>query len=121
MQLLRSLAVGVHYFYVEAVNGNSCTSTAARTKITLTVNPTALASDITVTGATAPFCAGVTATLTASTTTVTSPVFTWYTDAALTNAVFTGPVFITPVLSASRTYYVAVRGANNMRKYCCQR
>lgn len=107
-----SLAVGGHNFYVEAVNGNSCTSTAARTKITLTVNPTALTSDITVTGATAPFCAGIAATLTASSTTVTSPVFTWYTDAALTNAVFTGPVFITPVLTASRTYYVTVRGAN---------
>lgn len=107
-----SLAVGVHNFYVEAVNGNSCTSTAARTKITLTVNPTAVAADVTVAGATAPFCSGVTATLTASSTTVTSPVFTWYTDAALTNAVFTGAVFTTPALTASRIYYVTVRGAN---------
>jgi len=107
-----NLAVGVHNYYVEAVNGNLCVSTAARTKITITVNPTALAADVNVSGAGAPFCTGVVATLNAASTTVTNPVFTWYTDAALTNAVFTGAEFKTPELTASITYYVTVRGSN---------
>ncbi|PYF70025.1 Ig-like domain-containing protein [Pedobacter nutrimenti] len=106
-----SLAPGVYNFYVEAVNSNSCVSTLARTKITLTVNPPAVAADITVAGATDPLCKGSTAQLTASSTTVTNPVFTWYSDAALTSAVFTGPVFA-PVVNATTTYYVTVSGDN---------
>ncbi|PTT01742.1 hypothetical protein DBR11_06560, partial [Pedobacter sp. HMWF019] len=107
-----NLAVGLHNFYVEAVNGNSCVSTAARTLISITVNPTSLASDITVTGDGTPFCTGTIATLTATSTTVTNPIFTWYSDAALTQAVFTGAKFITPALTATTTYYVTVSGTN---------
>ncbi|WP_316791086.1 putative Ig domain-containing protein [Pedobacter frigoris] len=107
-----SLGVGVHDFYVGAVNGNSCGNTTGRTKITLTVNPTAVATDVTVTGAGAPFCSGTKATLKATSTTVTSPVFTWYTDPSLTNAVFTGDTFITDALTGTITYYVTVRGTN---------
>ncbi|WP_316837630.1 gliding motility-associated C-terminal domain-containing protein [Pedobacter nutrimenti] len=107
-----NLAVGLHNFYVEAVNGNSCASTAARTLISITVNPTSLASDITVTGDGTPFCTGTVATLTATSTTVTNPIFTWYSDAALTQAVFTGSKFVTPALTATTTYYVTVSGAN---------
>ncbi|WP_438871782.1 putative Ig domain-containing protein, partial [Pedobacter panaciterrae] len=106
------LSVGKHDFYVEAVNGNSCVNTTPRTKITLEVNPTALPTDITVAGANVPFCAGTEATLTATSTTVTSPIFTWYKDAALTDVAFTGATFKTPVLTVTTTYYVTVRGAN---------
>lgn len=107
-----SLAAGSHDYYVEATNANACVSTGTRTKITIVVNPAALASDLNVTGAGSPFCAGTKAKLTASSVTVTNPVFTWYTDAALTNAVFTGAEYETPVLTTSRTYYVTVRGTN---------
>jgi gliding motility-associated-like protein len=107
-----TLAVGTHDFYVEAVNGNSCVNTTPRTKITLTINPSAVAADINVAGANAPFCAGTSAKLTATSTTVTNPVFTWYSDAALTDVVFTGAIFNTPLLTGTTTYYVSVTGSN---------
>ncbi|TKC04262.1 Ig-like domain-containing protein [Pedobacter frigoris] len=107
-----SLGGGIHDFYVGAVNSNSCGNTTGRTKITLTVNPTAVAADVTVNGAGAPFCAGTKATLKATSTTVTAPVFTWYTDPSLTNAVFTGDTFVTDALTGTTTYYVTVRGTN---------
>jgi large repetitive protein len=100
-------------YYVTVRGSNKCENNAANAKIiTLTVNPPALPSDITVAGAGAPFCVGNKATLTATTTTVLNPVFTWYLDAALTNAVFTGAIFETPVLTATTTYYVTVKGTN---------
>jgi len=105
-----NLGVGAHDFYVEASNGNACLSTAARTKITITVNPTAVASDITVAGGTGPLCIGSTVTLTATSTTITNPVFTWYNDAALTSVAFTGDQFVTPALTGTKTYYVTVSG-----------
>ncbi|WP_214229631.1 hypothetical protein, partial [Pedobacter sp. B4-66] len=80
--------------------------------VTVTVNPPATAADINVAGNDAPFCAGTKATLVASSTTITNPVFTWYSDAALTTVVFTGSSFETPVLTATKTYYVTVRGDN---------
>jgi len=107
-----NLPAGTTTYYVEAVNGNSCVSTAARTPITITINPAATAADISITGAESSVCAGSTATLTAGSATVTNPVFTWYTDAALTNAVFTGPTFSIAGLTATTTYYVTVRGDN---------
>lgn len=106
-----NLAPGVYNFYVEASNANSCLSTAVRTKITLTVNPTATPADINVTGADAPFCKDTKATLTASSTTVTNPVFMWYRDAALTNLAFTGPLY-EPTITASTTFYLRVSGDN---------
>jgi gliding motility-associated-like protein len=106
-----NLAPGVYNFYVEAVNANSCVSPAPRTRITFTVNPTSVATDITVTGNNASFCAGTRATLTA-TSTIANPIFTWYNDANLTSVAFTGAVFQTPVLTVSRTYYVTVSGTN---------
>ncbi|SEA87163.1 gliding motility-associated C-terminal domain-containing protein [Pedobacter hartonius] len=106
------LAVGTTDFYVEAVNSNSCINTSARTKVSVTVNPDATAADIAVAGAGQPVCAGSGVTLTASSTTVTNPVFTWYSDAALTNAVFTGAVFNIAAVPATTNYYVTVRGDN---------
>lgn len=106
-----SLAPGTYDFYVEAVNGNSC-SNPTRTKISITVNPSSTAADVTVTGNTA-ICAAGTTVLTASSTTVTNPVFKWYSDAALTIPVYTGAVFTTPAVTAATTkYYVTVSGTN---------
>ncbi|KQC00757.1 putative Ig domain-containing protein [Pedobacter sp. Hv1] len=105
-----NLPVGTYDFFVEAVNGNSCSS-AARTKITLSVGSSALAADIQVSGTTS-ICGSTTTTLTASSTTVNNPIFTWYSDANLTTVVFTGAVFTTPVLTVNTTYYVTVKGTN---------
>jgi gliding motility-associated-like protein len=104
------LPVGITDFYVEAVNANSCANTSARTKVSITVRPDAAEADVMVTGADLAVCAGTTATLTASSTTVTNPVFTWYTDAALANAVFTGATFTIASIPATSSYYVTVRG-----------
>ncbi|MCZ4245230.1 putative Ig domain-containing protein [Pedobacter punctiformis] len=99
-------------YYVTVKGANKCENAAANARpITIKVNPTALASDVSVTGSTS-ICANAAASLTASSTTVTNPVFTWYSDAALTNAAFTGAVFTTPVLTTNTTYYVTVKGDN---------
>jgi len=99
-------------FYVTVRGANRCESLKAGAKVvTVVINPPAVSSDITVAGNNAPFCAGTKALLTASSTTVTGPVFTWYRDAALTDVAATGPVF-EPVVTATTTYYVTVSGAN---------
>ncbi|TCD12507.1 T9SS type B sorting domain-containing protein [Pedobacter frigidisoli] len=105
-----SLAAGTYDYYVEAVNGNSCAN-PTRTKVSITVNPSAIASDITVSG-NSTLCASGTTTLTATSATVTNPIFTWYTDAALTNVAFVGSVFNTPAIATTTKYYVTVSGTN---------
>ena len=104
-----NLPVGISRFYVEAVNSNSCASVAARAVVAITVKPASTVADLTVTGAGTAVCAGSSVTLTA-TSTLTNPVFTWYSNAALTNAVFTGPAFTINPVTANITYYVSVRG-----------
>jgi gliding motility-associated-like protein len=100
-------------YYVTLRGTNRCENTVADAKVvTITVTPPAVLADITVTGLQASYCSGTAATLTASSTTVPAPVFTWYSDAALTTAVFTGSVFQIPSLTATVTYYVTVRGTN---------
>lgn len=106
-----NLTTGVYDFYVEAANANSCISTAGRTKITITVNPSATPADISIAGANAPFCTGTKASLTASSTTVVNPKFTWYSDAALTIPVSNVALY-EPVITASTTFYVSVNGDN---------
>ncbi|MFW0715722.1 putative Ig domain-containing protein [Pedobacter sp. N23S346] len=99
-------------YYVTVKGSNKCENSAANAKpITVVVNPGAVQTDITVTGSTS-ICGSVAAVLTASSTTVTNPVFTWYSDAALTSVQFVGSVFTTPVLTANTTYYVTVKGDN---------
>ena len=105
-----SLGAGTYVYYVEASSASGC-SNAVRTPVTITVNPNALASDISITGNTSLCTAGTTI-LTASSTTVTNPVFTWYGDAALTNQLFVGPAFTTPQISGNTNYYVTVSGSN---------
>ena len=106
-----NLSIGDHDFFVEAVNANSCVSTLARTKITITVNRSATPADIQVAGADLSFCGNSTATLTASSTTVVNPKFAWYTDAALTQQVATTAQYVANI-TASTTFYVTVFGDN---------
>ncbi|MGN7989197.1 putative Ig domain-containing protein [Pedobacter sp. 22226] len=105
-----TLAAGTYDYFVEAVSGAACPS-STRTKVSITVNPSALATDLTVTGSTS-LCASGTAVLTVTSTTVTNPVFTWYSDAALTQVAFVGAVFTTPAITATTKYYVTVGGTN---------
>ena len=81
-------------------------------RLPVTVNPVAGPTDINLAG-TSTVCGGSSVTLTATSTTVTNPVFTWYSDAALTTgSKCTGASFITPTLNATTTYYVTVKGDN---------
>ncbi len=99
-------------YYVTVKGANKCENLAGSAAvINLTVGTTALASDIQVSGAMS-VCTSSTTTLTASSTTVSNPVFTWYSNANLTTVVFTGSVFTTPALTAGTTYYVTVKGSN---------
>jgi gliding motility-associated-like protein len=99
-------------FYAEGASG---TAVSTRTAVTVTLKPNATAADITVTGQTAAVCSGSGASLTASSSTVTNPVFTWYSDAALTQVVSNDATFNTPVITSNTTYYVTVEGANRCR------
>ena len=56
------------------------------------------------------FCRNETVTFTASSPTITNPVFTWYNDPAMATVVATGPSFTTPALTANRSYFVTVVG-----------
>ncbi len=105
-----NLPANTYTYYVEAASATGCTN-ATRTAITLTVNQNALASDIIISGNNA-LCNASTTVLTASSTTVTNPVFTWYSDAGLTNQVFVGAAFTTPQINANTSYYVTVSGTN---------
>ncbi|WP_316850253.1 Ig-like domain-containing protein [Pedobacter agri] len=99
-------------YYLTIKGSNRCESSASAAKVvTVTVNEVATAADITVSSP-AIICGSGTATINASSTTVTNPVFTWYNDASLTSVAFVGPIFTTPNLTTSTTYYVTVKGAN---------
>ncbi len=89
-------------YYAEAVSSGGCAS-VARTAVQ--VNVTARPATPDVTPASAVVCAGSTTTLTATSTTP-GATFNWYSDAALTNKVFTGASFTTPALTTTTTYYV---------------
>ena len=103
---------GTTTYYVTVKGSNKCENTSANAKaVTVTVNPRAVASDIVASGTTS-VCTNASTILTASSTTVTNPVFTWYNDAALTSVASVGATFTTPVLTANTTYYVTVRGSN---------
>lgn len=81
-------------------------------KVNITVNKLPLSGDIMVTDQ--QICAGGTATLQASSTTITNPVFNWYTDPDLSTLVFTGANFVTPVLTSTTNYYLTISGTG----YC---
>ncbi|WP_341838663.1 gliding motility-associated C-terminal domain-containing protein [Chitinophaga pollutisoli] len=89
-------------YYVEAVSAGGCAS-ATRTAVQVNVSERPEVPDVTPGNATV--CLGTSAVLTASSATP-GVTFLWYSDAGLTNLVFTGPVFTTPALGANATYYV---------------
>src|SRR3546814_8462237 len=76
--------------------------------ITFTISHQSTAGDITAANAT--ICEGEDAMLSASTTTITNPVFRWYRDAALTDLAFTGADFTATGLTVNTMFYVTVEG-----------
>ncbi|MHC0440177.1 Ig-like domain-containing protein, partial [Flavobacterium sp. 3-210] len=95
--------------YYVSVSGDSVCENAINTRkaVVVTVNPLGLDSDITALDAT--ICAGSPATLTASSATVTTPVFRWYADQTTTTVLSTGDIYtVTP--ASTTTYYVSVSG-----------
>ncbi|BAV05244.1 hypothetical protein FLA_1251 [Filimonas lacunae] len=103
------LSAGITY-YVSVRNVDKCNNQAnAGTPVTVKVKEYATATDVTALPDT--ICTGSKATLTA-TSSLANASFNWYTDAALSNRVFTGATYITPVLTAGTTYYVSVNNAD---------
>ncbi|TWR24504.1 gliding motility-associated C-terminal domain-containing protein [Mucilaginibacter achroorhodeus] len=89
-------------YYVEAQAAGGCGS-SARTQVTANVTATPLVP--TVQQSTVQTCSGSTATLTASST-QPGVTFNWYTTATGGTPVATGATFVTPELTASRSYFV---------------
>src|SRR5690606_261229 len=95
-------------YTVVAVNADGCAS-AESVPVTVVVTPRATTSDLDVTGNGGPVCEGTSVSLTASSVTLTNPVFNWYSDAALTELIFTGTTLtINP--TADIILYVTVQG-----------
>lgn len=94
-------------FYVEASNGNC--SSAVRARVSVLVSPPAPTP--TLESNNVSTCTGGTATL-AVTSTTTGIDYNWYTMPTGGMPIFTGPVFVTPNLSTSTTYYVEAVNTN---------
>ncbi|WP_306349958.1 Ig-like domain-containing protein [Flavobacterium sp. '19STA2R22 D10 B1'] len=94
-------------YYITVSGDGVCENEVGTAKeIVVTVNPKAVATDITVGEAT--ICIDETAMLTA-TSTLTNPIFTWYRDATLTTVIHSGATYeANPTVTT--TYYITVRG-----------
>jgi gliding motility-associated-like protein len=96
-----ALTAGNYTFYVQENNG-TCNSLRVPVLALVNSNPSAPVTTP------ATICDGESATLSASGT----GSLNWYTDAALTNLVFTGNTYSTPALSVNTNYYVVSTNAN---------
>ncbi|MBE9584847.1 gliding motility-associated C-terminal domain-containing protein [Mucilaginibacter sp. JRF] len=86
-------------YYVEAVNGGGCTS-SARTAVPVTVTPPPAAP---VSAQGASICAGTSTELTVTTPAGVS--VKWYSNATGGTELFTGSTYTTPILNSNTTYY----------------
>ena len=84
--------------------------------VTINVLPYAKASDINVIPANPKVCSGLSTALgcaLSSSSTIVSPIFNWYSDAALNNQlVENNTSYTTNILTNNTTYYITVEGAN---------
>lgn len=85
--------------------------------VTINVLPYAKASDIKVIPSSPKVCSGLSTALgcalsNSSTIVPSTEIFTWYSDAALTNQISAGNAYTTPVLTNNTIYYITVSGAN---------
>jgi gliding motility-associated-like protein len=99
-----ALTAGTIY-YVEAAAG-TCVS-PDRVPVNVTVNPLPVAPTVTVNPVSAQIPSGQTATLTASSTT-SGVTYNWYTAATGGTPIATGPIFTTPALTSTTSYYAEV-------------
>jgi hypothetical protein len=95
-------------YYVEVTSTPFVCAPAARTAVTVTVNPLPAISGVT---GTTSVCSGTTTTLTAASA-AGSPVFKWYNAASGGILLSTGATYTTPSLVANTTYYVEVADGN---------
>ncbi|GAA3738412.1 Calx-beta domain-containing protein [Flavobacterium ginsengisoli] len=95
--------------YYVSVSGDGVCENLPNTRkaVTVTVNSLGLASDITASDST--ICSGSSASLTASSATVATPIFRWYADQTTTTVLSTGASY-SPSPTATTTYYVSVSG-----------
>ncbi|WP_199118562.1 gliding motility-associated C-terminal domain-containing protein, partial [Pedobacter sp. ASV28] len=103
-----NLAAGSYDYFVEAVNGSSCSnSTASRTRITISVNPGPILPVVATAGTT--ICAGNSTVLS-----IVNPqanvIYEWYDDATGSAILTTGTSYPTLMLNTSRDYYVRAVG-----------
>jgi len=106
----KTLTPGVHTVEMRVLDLSSVLHTLSST---FTVKSQAVAATITnVTGNN--ICIGQAATLTASASGVTSPIFHWYASQTSLTALSNLATYTTPTLSTNTTYYVSVEGTN----YC---
>jgi hypothetical protein len=106
----KTLSPGSWTIRLEAKNTSNVTRTLTTT---FTVKNQATAATITTEGTT--ILPNATAILTGASTGVSSPVvYRWYDSQTAATPLYTGPVFTTPQLTASTSYYVSVEGSN----YC---
>ncbi|MCL6002910.1 MAG: hypothetical protein M1556_04625 [Candidatus Thermoplasmatota archaeon] len=100
-----STSLGMWEFYVAVTDSATIPVTVDTASVTVVVNT---APSVSIDGATVD--SGMTATLTAAALggSGTGYVYTWYSDAGLTNLLYTGNPYETLPLSATTTYYVVV-------------
>ncbi|MCM0666672.1 gliding motility-associated C-terminal domain-containing protein [Flavobacterium tyrosinilyticum] len=125
--IVNGLAPGTYTYFVGVSSDELCETAAAdRKQITFTILPPSIGSDILVDDVTV--CPGLSASLTPTAPALTSPVFTWYLDAAKTQPITNGAIIggVTYAIDAAGiltatgltkavspiTYYVAVSSTN---------
>jgi len=125
--IVNGLAPGTYTYFVGVSSDELCETAAAdRKQITFTILPPSTVNDILVDDVTV--CPGLSASLTPTAPALTSPVFTWYLDAAKTQPITNGAVIagVTYAVDAAGiltatgltkavspiTYYVAVSSTN---------
>lgn len=95
-------------YYLEVINSQGCTSSATRTPVSITVNPTPTAASVTITNDT--ICAGDATTITASGSTGGSINYNFYDQSSGGTLLGTSPLTVTP--STTTTYFLEVINSN---------
>ncbi|MGK9120060.1 Ig-like domain-containing protein [Olivibacter jilunii] len=107
------LTPGTYTYTVGVSSDEYCeTPVADRTSVTFTINRKGVPGDIDIATYPTDICAGEEVTFTASSTTVTNPIFRWYTTADLSDTPVEGATFTPITLTTGvNTFYVTVSGA----------
>jgi hypothetical protein len=93
-------------YQLRTTAGSAMCDTAYSNTVTVTVIPTATASDITINNDT--ICYNLNTTLTATASGITSPVFKWYSSQTENTPFHTGASYTTSALTTDTTFYISV-------------